>query len=309
MHSISVVCTVYNAEQIVDELVKRIIENVSEVTNNFELILVDDCSRDNSWGKVRVNCEKDHRIKGIRLSRNFGQQIAMSAGLRYAKGEYILIMDGDLQNPPSEIPRLYQKIQEGYDIVYTVSKVRNDFFDELTSKLFWFVLVKLFKVNIVKDQLMMKIMTKHFVDKYNAYGEINRTVMGITKDIGLNYTVIEVQNTKRITGKSNYTFFKRLNLMIDIIISITTAPLNIMIHIGWIVFVITIIALLVKLYDYLFNNILPGYTSLILSISFFGSLTIFLLGFIGRYLANIYIEVRNRPLFVTRELINTEESQ
>jgi glycosyltransferase involved in cell wall biosynthesis len=301
---LSVVATIYNDENIVPILAKEITGAIKELGISYEIIFVNDNSSDRSEKAIELESANDPCVKGLSLSRNYGQQIAMSAGIRAAKGKYVLIMDGDMQNPPAEIPRLYKKICEGFDIIYCISKTRNSFWDELTSSLFWFTLVKIFKVKIIKDQLMMKIMTNEFVSHYNLYNEVNRTVTGITSDIGLNYGVIEITNAKRHSGKSNYNFFKRFNLMVDIIISLSTAPLNFMIYLGFIIFFFTCIACVYYLYQYLFFDILPGFTTLLLTRLFFGGITILMLGFIGRYLSNIYTEVRQRPLYFVRKKHN-----
>jgi dolichol-phosphate mannosyltransferase len=226
--------------------------------------------------------------------------------MRYAKGDYVVIMDGDLQNPPSEIPRMYSEIQKGYDIIYTTSKVRNTFIDRMTSELFWKMLIKIFGVTIVPNQLMMKIMNKSFVEKYNNYNEINRTVEGIVVDISSNYQVLEVGNELRTVGQSHYTFIKRFNHMLDMLISLSNAPLNMMIHFGWIALLITIFVSIYHLIQFLFYSVPAGFTSIILSIFLFGSLTILLLGFIGKYLSAIYTEVRKRPLFNVKQTFNIE---
>ncbi|MBI2966738.1 MAG: glycosyltransferase [Bacteroidetes bacterium] len=301
---LSVVCTIYRAEQVIDNLVSEIVAATGQLPCRFEIILVDDHSPDLSWEKIEETCRKYSFVKGIKLSRNFGQQIAMSAGMRYAAGDYILIMDGDLQNPPSEIPRLYNKIMEGFDIIYCASKTRNDFADEWSSRLFWFLLARIFNVKIIKNQLMMKIMTKKFVEHYNMYNEINRTVSGIVQDIGLKYDVLEVQNRKRHSGKSNYNVLRRFNLMIDVVISLSTAPLNFMIYLGLFIFLFTIAASAWYFARYFFYDIAPGFTSIILTLFFFGGIIILMLGFIGRYLANIYTEVRQRPLFLINKMVN-----
>jgi glycosyltransferase involved in cell wall biosynthesis len=301
---ISVVCTIYRGASSVAELVERIASTLQEFSTSFEIILVDDYSPDDSWAKIQELCRNRPYVKGVKLSRNFGQQIAMSAGMAQVTGDYTVIMDGDLQNPPSAIPLLVSKLNEGYDIVYTVSKARNNFKDEMSSKIFWFLLTKIFKINIVKNQLMMKGMTNAFISRYNDYGEINRTVSAITNDIGMRYTVIAIENQKRHSGKSNYTFFKRFNLMVEVVISLSTAPLNFMIYIGMLIFLLTIGAAIYYLVKYLIDDVVPGYTSIMLSLFFFGSIIILMLGFIGRYLANIYMEVRRRPLFSVQEKCN-----
>jgi dolichol-phosphate mannosyltransferase len=303
---LSIVTTVYNDAEIVSLLVKELCEQCTILNVSYEIILVNDFSADNSEIEIQKACENNENIKGISLSRNFGQQIAMSAGMRYASGKYVIIMDGDLQNPPSEIPRLYNEILKGYEVVYTVSDNRNDFFDKLTSLFFWFILTKLFGVKIVPNQLMMKIMNRAFIERYNDYSEINRTVAGIIRDITSYYQVLFIKNQTRKAGRSHYNFFKRFSLLIDILISLSNAPLNMMIYFGCFIFLSTIIASFYYLIKYMFFEVPAGFTSIILAIFFFGSLIVLLLGFIGRYLSNIYTEVRRRPLFHVKAAYNIE---
>lgn len=303
---LSVICTIYRSSLIVDQLVEQLIESVKQLPYEFEILLVDDFSPDNSWKKIEENSNKYTFVKGIKLSRNFGQQIAMSAGIHFATGNYIIIMDGDLQNPPSAIPLLIDKLNEGNDIVYTVSKTRNNFRDNITSRFFWHIITKVFKVNIIKNQLMMKGMTKDFAANYNRYGEISRTVSGIVNDIGMKHASIEIENQKRHSGRSNYSFYKRFNLMIDIVLNMTNAPLNIIINISLLTLFGTIILSIYHLTMFFFNDVPSGFTSIILSVFFFGSLTLLVLGIIGRYLSNIYTEVKNRPLFIVQKKINID---
>jgi hypothetical protein len=151
---------------------------------------------------------------------------------------------------------------------------------------------------------MMKIMTSDFVKRYNAYEEVNRTVAGIVRDISVNYQVLEVENKKRTIGKSHYNLFKRFSLLIDIVISLSNEPLNMMIYFGSLVFIITVLISIYYLFLFIFSDVPTGFTSIILVLFFFGSLIILLLGFIGRYLSNIYSEVRRRPLYHIKSLIN-----
>ena len=303
--NLSIVATCYNDAKIITLLVEQIEKNVATIKNiTYEIILVNDFSKDDTEFVIAQTCKNNKNVKGINLSRNFGQQIAMSVGIRYASGKSVLIMDGDLQNPPEAIPLLYNEIQKGYDVVYATSKTRNDFLTKLTSQLFWIILTKILNVKIVKHQLMMKIMDRAFVEKYNLYTEINRTVSGIVNDISQKYSIIEVENNKRESGKSNYNIFKRFNLMIDIIIDLSVAPLNFMIYVGFAILIVTTISAFYFMIQFIFNHVPPGYTSLILSIFFFSSIIIILLSFIGRYLSNIYKEVKNRPFYHISNKIN-----
>ncbi len=303
-YNLTVIATVYNDAANVEQLVEEIELNLKDLAITYEIILINDGSKDESENAIKELCTINEHIKGLSLSRNCGQQIAISAGMQHASGKFILVMDGDLQNPPSAIPELYRKISDGFDIVYTVSKVRNNKLDEVTSKFFWFILTKILRIGMVPNQLMMRIMTSEFVKKYNSYTETTRVVAGITHDIGMNYDVIKVDNRKRTRGSSNYNFFKRFNLMVDIVIGLSVTPLNAMIYFGLIVFFLTSIFALYELYVFIALGSVPGFTSIILSIFFFNSVIIVMLGIIGKYLANIYTEVRNRPLFFVKKTFN-----
>ena len=301
---LSIVATIYFGEKCVAELVNAILQAVQPMGCTYEIILVDDRSGDDSWSRIREQASQFSEVKGLRLSRNFGQQIAMSAGIHHARGKYVVIMDGDLQNPPEAIPLLYQKVKSDFDIIYTVSKVRNNFADETTSSVFWFILRKFLGVKIIPNQLMMKIMTARLARHYRSYQEIHRTVSGIVHDLGFKDAVLEIDNKRRLSGKSSYGFFKRFNLMVDIIISMSNGPLNFMIYLGGVVFFITLVLIITYTVLFFVSDVPAGYTSLILSIFFFGSLIVMMLGFIGRYISNIYSEVRRRPLFIEDEKIN-----
>lgn len=303
---LSVIATIYNAEAIVASLVKRIQATVSALGISFEIILVDDGSADNSAFAIEDQARHFPEVKGLILSRNFGQQVAMSAGISHASGKYALIMDGDLQNPPEAIPGLYAKIQEGYDIVYTASTQRNNGVDRATSWLFWRLLNSISQGEIVKSQLMMRIMSSRVVSHYKSYPEKVRTVAAITHDIGMRSTVINIDNEKRAAGRSNYTTLKRLNLAIDVILDFTNHPLNVLFYAGLLIMFATGILSAVYLYLFLTSSILPGFTTLVLLSMFFGSVNLISLGLLARYIANIYTEVKQRPLFFVRKFVNLE---
>lgn len=304
---LSIVATIYNSAEIIDQLLFRIREAVEPLQLDYEIIFVDDGSSDNSSFIIETKSLADLRVKSLILSRNFGQQIAMSAGIVHARGKYILILDGDLQNPPEVIPTLYHKIQEGYDIVYAVSHQRNNGIDKLTSWFFWKFMNKVMNVNIVRSQLMMRIMTSRVAKIYSNYPERIRTVAAITHDIGMQYAVINVQNEKRASGKSNYNTIKRLNLAIDVLIDLSNNPLNILFYAGVLVLLATMFAGVGYLYLYFTQSMLPGFTSLVLLILFFGSINLISLGVLARYISNIYTEVKCRPLFLVRRKINLPE--
>lgn len=300
---ISVVMPIYNGAAIVEEIVAQMRRHLETIGVSCELILVDDGSADASWQAISSAAAGAPFVRGIKLSRNFGQQIAVSAGISVARGRYVIVMDGDLQNPPDALPEILRRLKEGDDLVYTVARQRNNGVDRMTSQLFWFMLTRILKVDIVTNQLMMRGMSRRFVDVYDRYPEVTRTVAAISRDIGMRTSVLEVENRPRPFGRSNYSFFKRFNLMLNIVISLTTGPLLSIVYVSIFVLLCTLAYSLYHIYLLLFNEVTPGFTSIILAIFFFGSLTTLILGVIGIYLANIYSEVRRRPLFLIEEEI------
>ena len=203
----SVVVPIYRGGEAIDELVLRIESTLSQRGGRFEVILVDDGSPDDSWAAIVRAAERKPFVRGVKLARNFGQQISVSAGIAMTSGQNVIVMDGDLQNPPEALPQILDRLDAGDDLVYTVSKVRNNRASELTSRIFWFVLSRMLRVDIVTNQLMMRGMSRRFVDKYNAYPELTRTVAGITRDIGFRQSVLEVANNRRRSGRGRGSLF------------------------------------------------------------------------------------------------------
>jgi glycosyltransferase involved in cell wall biosynthesis len=306
---LSIVATAYNGAEILRKFVEEVESVVAPLELSYEIILVDDGSKDDSASVIETLCETNSKLKAVLLSKNHGQQIAMSSGIHASLGRYVVIMDGDMQNPSSAIPELYARAKAGADIVYCVSNKRNGIFDAMASRFMWFVLGQLLNVQAVPNQIMMRIMCRRLVDVFKRYGERVRTVGGITHDIGMKFEVLEVENRRRQHGKSNYSFIRRFNLSIDFVLELTTAPLNLLIYVGLLVLAATTVLSSVYLYRYFSGGTVPGFTTLILSVFFFGSLNVVIFGIIGRYLANIYHEVRARPLFVVSRFLNLEEAE
>jgi glycosyltransferase involved in cell wall biosynthesis len=301
---LTVVATIYNCEALIPALVRRIIKVVSAMDISFDILLVDDGSTDNSAFVLESEALANTSVRVLILSRNFGQQVAMSAGVAYARGKHVLIMDGDLQNPPEAIPDLYAKAREGYDVVYTTSRERNNWIDQLTSWLFWRFLNQIANMEVVRSQLMMRMMSERVVEHYKRYPERIRTVAAISQDIGMRTTVVEVKNEKRVAGRSNYNTLKRLNLAIDVILDFSNHPLNVLFYAGLAIMLATGLLGLAYLYSYLTHDVMPGFTTIVLLVMFFGSSNLITLGLLARYIANIYTEVKQRPLFIVRQRIN-----
>jgi glycosyltransferase involved in cell wall biosynthesis len=297
---LSIISPIYNGELILPTFIDQLEAEIKKLDCSYEIILIDDRSPDESWAVIKSLCEKSENLRAIRLAKNRGQQIAVSVGLKQARGEYSIVIDSDLENPISEIPNLYHKAKEGYDIVYTVAKKRNSILNTVTSRIFWFVVQKMLNVQMIENQLMMRSFSRQARTLFCQYDEEKRSIAGICLEIGLRQTQIEVDINSRHSGKSNYSFIKRLNLFIDIILSLSETPLNFIIFIGAALAIFTGgISIYYSIGDlyYLAHN---GD----LFIAFICSIILFTLGIVSRYLSLIYTEVKNRPLFNLDESIN-----
>ena len=223
---ISVISPEYKGAAMVSDLVRRIKDSVTPISENFEIILVNDASPDDTWTEIQKVCSDDPRVKGINLSRNFGQHYAISAGLQHAKGEWIIVMDCDLQDRPEEIPNLYAKAVEGYDIVYAQRAERKDsFFKKLSSHLFHKVFDWLSGTKTDETIANFGIYHSKVIKEYNKMPEVARAFGSLIKYLGFRQTAITVSHAERAEGKSSYTLHKLLKLSFDVIIANSNKPL------------------------------------------------------------------------------------
>ena len=233
MPHISVVSPVYKGEKMVHELVTRVKENVSKITNDFDIILVNDASPDQSWQMILRECQDDQRIKGINLSRNFGQHKAILAGLNYAKGHWVIVMDCDLQDRPEEIPALYQKAQEGYDIVQGERENRKDgFFKKLSSTMFSRIFAYLSGIRTNKKIANYGIYSQRVIEAVCKMPERDRAFGVQVSYVGFKKISIPIEHGYRFEGSSSYNLKKLLSLAFGTIISNTNKPLKMMVHLG-----------------------------------------------------------------------------
>ena len=255
-----------------------------------------------------AECEKDKRVKGINLSRNFGQHYAITAGLHYAKGEWVVVMDCDLQDRPDEIPNLYKKAQEGYYIVQARRKVRQDgFFKRITSKLFHSIYSFLIEQRSDSTIANFGIYHHTVIEKFNALPERSRSFGTLISFLGFTKTSMDVRHSERYEGKSSYSFAKLLNLAFDVALANSNRPLKLTIKFG---FILSFLSFLLAFYN-VFARIagiiqIDGYTTTVFSIWFVGGLIISILGMLGLYIGKIFDEVKRRPLFVVQDFINID---
>ncbi|MDO5343186.1 MAG: glycosyltransferase family 2 protein [Bacteroidia bacterium] len=303
---ISVVSPVYRGEKMVEELVARIAASVSAITPDYEIILVNDASPDNSWGEIEKACANDRRVKGLDLSRNFGQHYAITAGLAYTKGDWVIVMDCDLQDRPEEIPHLYGKAQEGYDIVYArrVNK-KFGFWKKMSSTVFHRVFDWLSGMKTDETIANFGIFKRCVIDEYNKMPEKARSFGGLIGYLGFRITTVDVRHAHRAEGKSSYTLSKLIRLSTDIIISNSNKPLRMAVVVGFIMSSVSFALALYNVVAKLVGAILvSGYTTTVFSIWFVGGILLFVMGVLGLYIGKIFDQVKDRPLYVIRTKIN-----
>ena len=303
---LSIVSPVYRAEKMVHMLVERIVKSVTTITEDFEIILVNDASPDASWSVIEHECAQDKRVKGINLSRNFGQHYAITAGLHYAKGEWVVVMDCDLQDRPEEIPALYQKALEGYDIVYARRVDRQDKgLKKLSSTLFHRTFDWLSGSKTDKTIANFGIYKQCVITEYNRMPERARSFPSLIKYLGFTQTAVDVQHAERAEGKSSYNLYKLLKLSFDVIISNSNKPLRMAVGLG---FGMSALSFLLALYNVIARLVgfisFPGYTTTVFSIWFVGGLMLFVLGIIGLYIGKIFDQVKGRQLFIVKDKVN-----
>jgi polyisoprenyl-phosphate glycosyltransferase len=303
---LSVVIPVYKAEEIMEELVSRIKGSLEFTSGNYQVILVDDGSNDSSWAVIENICIKQPEIKAIKLSRNFGQHHAITAGLDYCNGDWVVVMDCDLQDRPEEIIHLYQKAQQGFDIVFAQRNNRTDsFWKKILSKLFYKLYSYFTGIKYDGTIANFGIYSKKVIDSIREMKEPMRAFSPMVRWVGFTKTSIKVEHGERFSGKTTYNAGKLLNLALDIILSYSDKPLKLIVRLG---FSIALMAFMFALYTFLrYCNgriTVTGYTSIIISIWFLGGLVITILGILGLYVAKIFAGVKNRPLYIIDKKIN-----
>jgi len=303
---LSIVSPVYKCEACIESLIDRLIISIKQITTEFELIFVNDASPDNSWNRLLELSQNNSDIKLINLSRNFGQHAAITAGLANASGEWVVVMDCDLQDLPEEIPNLFTKAQKGYDYVLAERVVRKDsLYKQMTSRIFYRVLSYLTDTKQDTTVANFGIYHRKVITEVLAMGDQIRFFPLMVKWVGFNGTKLAVQHANRETGTSSYSLLKLLRLSADVILSFSDKPLKILVKIG---FTISILALILGLYNliaYLNGEIIvQGYASLILSVWFLSGLLLSMLGLVGLYVGKSFDKVKGRQVFIINEKIN-----
>ncbi|MFG6117337.1 glycosyltransferase family 2 protein [Halobacillus sp. MO56] len=306
---ISVVVPIYGCEKCLNELYVRVNKTMSSIPMNYELILVNDASPDDAWPTIQQLHQKDPRVKGLNLSRNFGQHHAITAGLDYTQGDWVVVMDCDLQDQPEDIKKLYEKAYEGYDVVFGSRVERQDHpLKRVTSKLFYKVYDYLTERSSDHTIANFSISRKKVIESFRQMREQNRLFPLFIQWMGYKSTRIPVNHHQREHGKSSYNLKKLISLATDVIISQSNKPLRLSIQFG---FTISLVSFLYGLYlifkRLMLEHHVPGWTSVMVSIYFIGGLVFFNFGVLGLYIGKVFNETKGRPLYIISETTEDEE--
>ena len=306
---ISVVIPVYGCREALKELHKRLTKTLVSITNNYEIIFVNDNCPQKSIEVIKEICEKDKKVVGIDLSRNFGQMKAILAGLDYSSGEWVVVMDCDLQDRPEEIPNLYKKAQEGYDIVFARRAKRKDsFFKVLVSKMFYKIYSIAADMNYDSSLCNFSICKRKVIDSYCKMREEHRAYVMYLQWLGFKQAVIDVEHNKRYEGKSSYNFKKRFKMASDILFSQSDKLLKIIVRFGFLVTFISLLAVIYLIIHYFLHPNTPqGWTSLLAITCLMSGIIISVVGVVGIYVGNIFTQVKERPLYITKEIYNDKK--
>ncbi|HWY12167.1 MAG TPA: glycosyltransferase family 2 protein [Bacteroidia bacterium] len=305
-NKISIIVPVYNSAAFLNNLVKAIDLQKNTSGWNLELILIDDGSRDESYAKIEELTKTYNYIKGIKLSRNFGHQIAVKTGLSHCTGDYVAIIDDDLQDPPSLLPGFFSYLDNGYDVAYGVRKKRKEsVLKKLSYSGFYRLLKSLSDTEIPLDSGDFCVMKKHVVENMLKLQEKNPFLRGIRAWVGFKQIGVEYERSARVEGESGYTLKKLLKIALDGIFSFSSVPIRTITILGLVGFIFAVVYSIIVVFGYFAHGIaVQGFATLAIIISFFSSLILICLGIIGEYMVRIYDEVRNRPYVIIEKTIN-----
>jgi dolichol-phosphate mannosyltransferase len=308
---ISYVLPIYNEAENIGKLFETLTGVlVGQTVHDFEFIFVNDGSRDDSLQKLYDLQAKDRRVTVINLARNFGHQVAVTAGLDYAKGDAVIIMDSDLQDPPAVSVELIGKWQEGWHVVYAQRRTRQDgWFKKVSARLFYWLLNKLADINIPHSTGDFRLIDRRVVDALKKFHEHNRFLRGLVSYVGFKQVSVLFDRDKRYAGSTGYPLKKMLKFAFDGIFGFSLAPLKLISRIGYTMAVLSFLAGIYAIVVRLFapETAVPGWAFTVIAISFTSGIQLILLGVLGSYIGRIYTEAQNRPLYIVESVKSGEE--
>ncbi|MED4141225.1 glycosyltransferase family 2 protein [Priestia megaterium] len=305
----SIVVPVYNEEEVIHETYRRLTEVMRSTKEAYELLFVNDGSRDQTAEIIKEYSEQDPAVVLLDFARNFGHQIAITAGMDYARGEAVVVIDADLQDPPELILEMIEKWKQGFDVVYAKRTKRKGetYFKKQTAAMFYRFLRAMTDIDIPLDTGDFRLLDRKVCNQMNSIQEKNRFVRGLVSWVGFKQIAVEYERDERLAGESKYPLKKMLKLSMDGITSFSYKPLKLASYAGVTLSGIGFIYLLVVLYLKLFTDrTITGWSSLIVIQLFFSGIILIILGMIGEYIGRIYDETKNRPLYIVREKYQLE---
>ncbi|MBT2576325.1 glycosyltransferase family 2 protein [Bacillus sp. ISL-8] len=307
---ISVVVPMYFEEEVAQECYNRLKSVMLQNNINYEFVFVNDGSTDRTMEILSEIAANDYRTKIVNFARNFGHQVAVTAGIAAAKGDAIVIIDADLQDPPEVIPELIAKWEEGYEVVYAKRKQRKGetWFKILTAKYFYKFLNYMSDIDIPKDTGDFRIIDRKVADVFNQMTERNRFIRGMMSWVGFRQAYVEYERDERFAGETKYPLKKMIKFASDGIIAFSTKPLRIVMSLGLLSVLISIAVLLYTItVKIIGNDTQTGWASIMVAITFFSGIQLLGLGIVGQYIARIYDESKNRPIYIVKETINVDQ--
>ena len=310
MPKYSLIIPIYNEEETIPELYRRVSDVMDSLDDSVELILINDGSGDRSLKLMRELQERDARVCYISFARNFGHQAAVTAGLNFARGQVIVVLDADLQDPPELIPKMIESWQAGYHVVYAqrTKRKKESWFKRLTAYVFYRLLRQLADVDIPADTGDFCLMDRQVVDVLNSMPERNRYIRGLRAWIGFRQTAVKFERDPRFAGEVKYTFKKSLALAINSLVSFSKIPLRISTYLGLFSALIALLMALLVLYWRLQQPDSPvtGLATILIAVFFLGSVQLISIGILGEYIGRIYEEVKGRPAYTIAEIAGLE---
>ena len=301
--TLSVVIPVYNEEMNIGKLYQRLQNSLQPLNIDWEVVYINDGSKDRSLLVLQGLAETDHNVKYIDFSRNFGHQLAITAGIEHARGEWIVIMDGDGQDPPELLPDLLSKAQEGFEVVYARRRKRDgeNFLKKFTARLFYRLLARITNIEIPVDTGDFRIIHRKIQRILSKMPEQHKYIRGQISWIGFNQTFLEYDREERMGGATKFTYRKMMRFALDGISSFSTWPLKVATITGFLVSAVAFVLIVYSLYQKFFGTTEPGWTSLHISVLFLGGIQLIGIGMLGEYLGRVSDNVKNRPHYIVRD--------
>lgn len=307
---ISIVIPLLNEEGNIPILYNTLLPVVEKISSDYEIIFVDDGSKDHSFELISNIGDQNNKVLGISLSRNFGHQIALTAGIEHASGEVVITLDADMQHPPEIIADLYKKYQQGYDIVNTIRKETADSstFKRISSRYFYKIINNLSDLHIEPNSADFRLMNRKTVDAFLKLKEKDRFTRGIISWMGYKQAQVEYTAPQRFSGESKYSVFKMFRFAADGITSFSAKPLRISFYAGLIVSFVGLLYAIYAIIEYFKGNTSPGWASTLVSILIIGGIQLISIGIIGEYLARVFNEAKGRPMYLVKQYTSKEEN-